>query len=87
MKNYLIELIGTFFLVLIIGLIGNPIAIGFGLIVLIYMGFHISGAHYNPVVTLAMLYRREKSVKQQLSTCQAIHKFQHKSCQRSTGES
>ena len=59
MKNYLIELIGTFFLVLIIGLIGNPIAIGFGLIVLIYMGFHISGAHYNPVVTLAMLYRRE----------------------------
>ena len=59
MKNYITELIGTFFLVLIIGVSGNPFAIGFGLTVLVYMGAHISGAHYNPVVTLAMFLRKE----------------------------
>jgi len=62
MKNYLPELFGTFFLVLIIGINGNPLAIGFGLMVLIYLGFHSSGAHYNPIVTLAMLFRKEISL-------------------------
>ena len=59
MKKYLTEFIGTFFLVLIIGLSQNPLAIGFGLTVLVYMGAHISGAHYNPAVSFAMLLRRE----------------------------
>jgi aquaporin Z len=49
-------------LVLIIGINGNPLAIGFGLMVLIYLGFHSSGAHYNPIVTLAMLFRKEISL-------------------------
>ena len=62
MKNYLTELFGTFFLVLIIGINANPLAIGFGLMVLIYLGFHSSGAHYNPIVTLAMLFRKEISL-------------------------
>lgn len=35
-----------------IALTGNPIAIGFGLMVMVYMGGHISGAHYNPAITL-----------------------------------
>ena len=55
MKKYINEFIGTFFLVLTIALTGNPIAIGFVLTVLVYMGGYISGAHYNPAVTLAML--------------------------------
>ena len=59
MKKYLTEFIGTFFLVLIIGLSQNPLAIGFGLTVLVYMGAHISGAHYNPAVSFAMLLRKE----------------------------
>ena len=59
MKKYLTEFIGTFFLVLIIGLSQNPIAIGFGLTVLVYMGAHVSGAHYNPAVSFAMLLRKE----------------------------
>ena len=59
MKKYLTEFVGTFFLVLIIGLSQNPIAIGFGLTVLVYMGAHISGAHYNPAVSFAMLLRKE----------------------------
>ncbi len=62
MKKYIVEGIGTYFLVLIIGLTGNPIAIGIGLSILVYMGGHISGAHYNPAVSLAMIIRGEISV-------------------------
>ena len=62
MKKLFIELFGTYFLVLIIGLSsGNPIAVGFGLMVLVYCGAHISGAHYNPAVTLAMFLQKEIS--------------------------
>ena len=59
MNKYITEFIGTFFLVLIIGITNNPIAIGIGLSVLVYMGAHISGAHYNPVVSLAMFIQKE----------------------------
>ena len=62
MKKYLTEFIGTFFLVLIIGLSKNPLAIGFGLTILVYMGAHISGAHYNPAVSLAMLLRKKINI-------------------------
>lgn len=63
MKNYLTEFIGTFFLVLTIGLcvIGGtdfaPLAIGSVLVVMVYMGGHISGGHYNPAVSLAAMMR------------------------------
>jgi len=59
MIRYLTEFIGTFFLVLTIGLVvlGNaplaPVAIGSALMVMVYMGGHVSGAHYNPAVSLA----------------------------------
>jgi aquaporin Z len=52
-----VEFIGTFFLVFTIALTGNPIAIGAILMTMIYMGGYISGAHYNPAVTLAVLLR------------------------------
>ena len=62
MKKLFIEFFGTYFLVLIIGLSsGNPIAVGFGLMVLVYTGAHISGAHYNPAVTLALFLQKEIS--------------------------
>ncbi|MBC8048038.1 MAG: aquaporin [Fimbriimonadaceae bacterium] len=57
MKKLIVEFIGTMFLVVIIGLTGDAIAIGFGLMALVYMGGHISGAHYNPAVSLAILLR------------------------------
>src|SRR4051812_14941697 len=41
-----------------IALLGNTIATGAGLVVLIHMFGPISGAHFNPAVTLAVLIRR-----------------------------
>jgi aquaporin Z len=63
MKNSLTEFIGTFFLVLTIGLTVTaqlpfaPLAIGASLMVMVYMGGHISGGHYNPAVSLAAMMR------------------------------
>lgn len=65
MRKYVVEFIGTFFLVLTVGLtvLGGktpgfePIAIGSVLAVMIFAGGHISGGHYNPGVTLGVLLR------------------------------
>lgn len=63
MREYLTEAIGTFFLVLTIGLTvlsGTPfapLAIGCSLMIMVYMGGHVSGGHYNPAVTLAVTLR------------------------------
>lgn len=42
-----------------IALLGNTIATGTGLVVLIHMFGPVSGAHFNPAVTLVVLIRRE----------------------------
>lgn len=42
-----------------IALLGNTIATGAGLVVLIHVFGPVSGAHFNPAVTLAFLMRRE----------------------------
>lgn len=60
MEKYLTELVGTFFLVLVIGLTVTagtpfaPVAIGVVLMVMVYMGGHVSGGHYNPAVSLGV---------------------------------
>jgi len=46
-----------------IALLGNTIATGAGLIVLIHMFGPISGAHFNPAVTLLVLLKREMTVR------------------------
>ncbi|MDT7794457.1 MAG: aquaporin [Mycobacterium sp.] len=61
--RYAVEAIGTFFLVFTVGaaVIGGsalaPLAIGAVLMVMVYAGGHLSGGHYNPAVTLAVLVR------------------------------
>jgi aquaporin Z len=63
MKKYLVEFIGTFFLVFTVGMAVRsgsslaPVAIGAALMVMVFAGGHISGAHYNPAVTLAVFLR------------------------------
>ncbi|MCC6350098.1 MAG: aquaporin [Candidatus Eisenbacteria bacterium] len=72
MREYLTETIGTFFLVLTVCLsvLGNqplaPLAIGASLMVMVYMGGHISGGHYNPAVSLAVALRGKLPMKQLL---------------------
>ena len=65
MMKYLVELIGTFFLVATVGFtVIEPgagalaaLAIGSALMIMVYAGGHVSGGHYNPAVTLAVWLR------------------------------
>lgn len=71
-KKYLVEFIGTFFLVFTIGATAAfggegviaPLAIGFALMVMVYAGGYISGGHYNPAVSLAAAVRGALEWKQ-----------------------
>ena len=65
-RRLVAELIGTFFLVFTVCTVINaktgspalaPLAIGAVLMVMVYAGGHISGGHYNPAVSTAVLVR------------------------------
>lgn len=69
MKKYIVEFIGTFFLVFTVGMSVRsgaplaPLAIGSALMVMIFAGGHISGGHFNPAVTLAVTLRGKAAPK------------------------
>src|SRR5438445_9144834 len=71
MNRYIMELVGTFFLVFTIGctVVGNgagalaPLAIGSALMIMVFAGGHISSAHYNPAVTLGVWLRGKCETK------------------------
>ena len=64
-RKLVVEFIGTFFLAFTVGMVVitpgagilAPVAIGSVLAVMVYTGGHISGAHYNPAVSLAIWFR------------------------------
>lgn len=65
MNKYIVEFIGTFFLVLVVGLtviepgagMFAPLAIGSTLMIMVYAGGPVSGGHFNPAVTLGVWVR------------------------------
>jgi aquaporin Z len=63
MRRYIVEFIGTFFLVFTVctAVLSNaslaPIAIGGVLAAMIFAGGHISGGHFNPAVSIAAYVR------------------------------
>jgi aquaporin Z len=64
-KKLAVEFIGTFLFLFIIGMTLQetgagalaPLAIGAGLMVMVFAGGHISGGHFNPAVSTAVLMR------------------------------
>jgi aquaporin Z len=62
-RKLVVEFIGTFFLVFTVGLaVRNagalaPLAIGSALMIMVFAGGYISGGHYNPAVSTAVLLR------------------------------
>ena len=69
MRKYTAEFLGTFFLVFTIVTVVRgqaalaPLAIGLVLAAMVFAGGHVSGAHYNPAVTLAVLIRGKIEVR------------------------
>jgi aquaporin Z len=62
-RKLVVEAIGTFFLVFTVGMASRnagvlaPLAIGSVLMVMVFAGGHVSGGHYNPAVSTAVLLR------------------------------
>lgn len=54
MNKYLVEFLGTLFLVFIIFATGNWIAIGIGLAIPVLLAGPISGGAFNPAVTISL---------------------------------
>jgi aquaporin Z len=66
-RKLTVEFIGTFFLMFTVGMaVANagdlaPLAIGATLMVMVFAGGHVSGAHYNPAVSTAVYLRGKMS--------------------------
>lgn len=66
MNKYLVEFLGTMFLMFVILSIGEALPIGLALTIAIYLGGAISGGHFNPAVSVAMAIGNKISVKELL---------------------
>ena len=71
-RKLAVEFIGMFIFMFTVGMATNtasagalaPLAIGSALMVMVFAGGHISGAHFNPAVSLAFVLRRELPVSE-----------------------
>ena len=59
MKKYIVEILGTFVLVLVVGLslvgtfaVSTPVLAGLVVMIFVYAVGHISGGHFNPAITI-----------------------------------
>ena len=59
LTKYIVEFIGTFFFFSVILAQGKPIPIAVALLASIYFGGDISGGHFNPAVSVMMLFHDE----------------------------
>ncbi len=66
MRQYLMELIGTFFLTLAVSITGEPIAVGLMFMAMYYVGEGVSGGYYNPALTVAAWMRGVLAVEEML---------------------
>jgi aquaporin Z len=64
MKRFAMEFVGTFFLTVAISLIAHPVAIGLMLMAMIYVGGHVSGAHFNPAVSFACFVQKRLDINE-----------------------
>lgn len=56
MNKYIVEFLGTMFLVFVIFATGNYLMIGAALAVAVLLGGPISGGAFNPAVSISMMY-------------------------------
>jgi len=61
MNKYLVEFLGTLFLMFVILATGNYLAIGAALAVAVLLGGAISGGAFNPAVSIALMYSGKMS--------------------------
>jgi len=78
LENYLAEFIGTFFLCFTVGLNAQqntplaPVSNGAILLVMVFAGGSVSGAHYNPAVTVGVLLGQGRKTTNRLHAVDAV---------------
>jgi glycerol uptake facilitator-like aquaporin len=77
MQAFVTEAVGTFFLVMVFGISGDPLAVGLTLMALVYIGYPNSGAHFNPAISLAFFLKKKLSFSELIGYlfCQIIGAF------------
>ena len=59
MHRYVVEFLGTMFLMCVILLTGNYLAIGAALAIIVLLGGNTSGGAFNPAVTIGMVMGKQ----------------------------
>ena len=77
MQAYVTEAVGTFFLVMVFGISGDPLTVGLTLMALVYIGYPNSGAHFNPAISLAFFLKKKLSLSDLFAYifCQVVGAF------------
>ena len=63
MNKYLVEFLGTLFTLYVVLATKNAFAIGAALAISILLGQAVSGAHFNPSISIMMAYANKMSMK------------------------